>query len=316
MTSTDLLTIILNWNGKTDTLACLESLGASSAILVVDNGSKDDSVAAIRSAYPLVTLIETGENLGYAGGNNVGIEWGLKQSFENFLLLNNDTVVAADTIQKFLKALKEHPNTGIFGAKVYMHSDPKRLDHLGGNWNFRKARMDLVGLRSDGENFEKPLSLDYVCGAAMLVRRAVFEKIGLLDPRFFLYWEDTDLCFRAKRAGFEVQFCPSAKIWHKISASASKAGKPFTHYFFWRNYLLWLERNRPWNEKLICYLRAIFSMVKEYPKMHLKRLKIRLLPNEAAERKRLLLQQKARLFGYKDYFLRRFGKGSSTIFKA
>lgn len=308
-----LLTIILNWNGKSDTLACLKSLEQTGcpaqSILVVDNGSADDSVQAIRALYPQVELIETGENLGFSGGNNVGIEWGLKKGFENFLLLNNDTVVAKDLFAEFLKALRAFPTCGIFGAKVYMQSDPIRLDHLGGNWNFRRAAMDFVGMRElDEGNFEAPLQLDYVCGAAMLVRKAVFEKIGLLDPRFFLYWEDTDLCFRARRAGFEVRVCPAAKIWHKVSASASLAGKPFTNYYSSRNYLLWLEKNHPWREKIVGYFRILFFMASQSVKLLFKQLKIWMVTGEATRRKALLLQQKAKLKGCVDYFLRRFGK--------
>lgn len=318
------LTIILNWNGKTDTLACLQSLQQaglkSASTLVVDNGSSDDSVQAIHQRFPNVKVIETGQNLGFAAGNNVGIKWGLEQDFDAFLLLNNDTLIAPDLMEQFSLAAKQYPSVGIFGAKIYLQSEPMRLDHLGGNWNPRQAKMDFIGMRAldDGKNFEAPFQLDYVCGAAMLVRRGVFEKIGLLDSRFFLYWEESDLCSRAKQAGFEIQFCPQAKIWHKVSASIDKGGKPFKIYFYWRNYLLWLERNFSLKERLLPSAQIMRCFVKDSAQLQLRRLKLpflrRFRPESAVNLEKRMLQQSAKLCGIKDYFLRRFGVGSSTRF--
>ncbi len=320
---TGILTILLNYNGKRDTLACLDSLKKAGKrdrdVVVVDNGSSDGSVEAISSAFPLLALLETGQNIGYSAGNNRGIEWGMQRDFKTFLLLNNDTVVAPDLFEAFQQALHEHPATGIFGAKIYLQSDPSRLDHFGGNWNSQKGEMDFVGrgVVDGGKEFEAPFAIDYACGAALLVRREVFEKIGLLDPRYFLYWEDTDFCFSARRAGFGVQIAPKAKVWHKVSASTGKQGKPFACYFCCRNHLLWLEKQLPWGQKVVAYCKVVRDLGQTVPKFCYRTLRARLFPQMKNREGRLrqLLMQKAHIWGVRDYFLRRFGAGSSALFK-
>ena len=240
--------ILLNWNGKRDTLECLESLRQVNyprfQTVVVDNGSTDDSVAAIRAAYPDTPLFETHANLGFAGGNNVGIEWALKKKFQWILLLNNDTVVDPNFLKAFLAAAQERPQAKILGAKIYRYGERKRIDHLGGFWNptigeFESPASDQI---DDGFGYEEMEQVDYVSGCALLMHRSVPEQIGLLEPRFFLYWEETDFCFRARRAKFEVWTAPQAHVYHKVSSSFT-GGKPHMHYFWWRSRLLWIERN-------------------------------------------------------------------------
>ncbi|HEX4840325.1 MAG TPA: glycosyltransferase family 2 protein, partial [Rhabdochlamydiaceae bacterium] len=213
--------VILNWNGKNDTLACLTSLenqGLPFETIVVDNGSSDDSVVEISKKFPQVILIETGKNLGYAGGNNVGIEYALKHGADVVLLLNNDTIVDRHFIRALLNASQAHPNVGIFGAYPLRMADPEKIDHLGGRWNSATATFDLIGL-GEAKGFKTQQSLDYVCGCSILIRRQVFETVGLLEPTFFLFWEEADFCMRAKKAGFEIEICDEAQLLHKVSAS-------------------------------------------------------------------------------------------------
>lgn len=321
-----ILTIILNWNGKEDTLDCLQSLyeaDGNASILVVDNGSQDDSLQAIQERFPSTNCLQLKENLGYAGGNNEGILWGLKRGFDYFFLLNNDTLVAPDLFEKFAESLEKYPSVGIFGSKVYLKSDPMRLDHLGGNWSAKKGKLEFIGMRvlDDGNTFEIPISLDYVCGAGFLVSRAVFEQIGLFDPRYFLYWEENDFCFRARKAGFGIQVCPKAKIWHAVSSSTSKEGKLFAMYFFWRNYLLWLENNITWRKKWKAYCQIAVEVGKRCIKFPIKYFLVYSLPRIRkeevnVEKKKQLKQSMALLCGIRDYFLRRFGKGSSQYFSS
>ena len=257
-----ILVLILNWNGKKDTLECLSSLASANprppfATLVVDNGSTDDSVASIRSAYPEIPIMETKVNLGFAGGNNAGIRWALTKSFEWIFLLNNDTIVSPDLIEQLLNAAKEKPDGSIFGAKIYRYSDPLRLDHLGGYWNPRIAEfVSSASDHLDDGSFEEMQKVDYVCGCALFVHRKVLETIGLLDEKFFLLWEETDFCTRAKRAGFEIYTAPKAKVWHKVSASFT-GGKPHMQYFWWRNRLLYISQNCSVLEKRRLYFRVL-----------------------------------------------------------
>ncbi len=302
--------VILNWNGKKDTLECLDSLRhvkfSKFQIIVVDNGSSDDSVAAIRALHPEVFLIETGRNLGFAGGNNPGITWALSQGAEWILLLNNDTVVDPDFLNGFMAASQERPRAKILGAKIYRYGDRDCIDHLGGAWNRGKAEFDSLnsGERDDGVSFTEMRSVDYVCGAALLMHRTVPEAIGLLEPRFFLFWEETDFCSRAKRAGFEIWTAPQAKVWHKISASFT-GGKPQMHYFWWRSRLLWIERNCLPSLRKEIYRRVIIPEIWKMARhFFVKRFASWMGGGAAAKQK--ALRCRAGLHGVFDYWKERF----------
>lgn len=297
--------IVLNWNGKQDTLTCLESLQKLTCprfeVIVVDNGSTDDSAMAMQRAYPHHIFIVNSQNLGFAEGNNVGIRLAMERGAELLFLLNNDTIVAPDILERFVEGFAAHPQAGILGAKICRLDHRETLDHLGGRWNRKTGKFDFIGGQEPEAKWQETQELDYVCGAGLIVRRAVIEKIGLLDPRFFLIWEESDFCFRARRAGFQVLTCPQAKLWHKVSASFT--GKPHSTYYWWRNRLLWIEKNcSPW-EKWSLYARVLIPNILPMVRKHwLKR-----------ERNEQFYKNRAALWGVRDYLLRRFGKGPDKI---
>ncbi len=310
--------ILLNWNGKRDTLECLDSLqkvGYSHfQVIIVDNGSKDNSVAIFREKYPRIPILETGQNLGFAGGNNAGIEWALRHGADWILLLNNDTVVAPDFLDAFLAAAKEKPKAGILGAKILRYDNPQMIDHLGGAWNFERGEFSSFHSGEADHPYFQMQSVDYVCGAGFLMRRAVVEAIGYLEPQFFLFWEESDFCFRAKKAGFEVWTAPSAKIWHKVSSSFI-GGKPHMHYFWWRSRLLWMERNLSRAERRILYRK---TLVPEYWKLArhfvLKSLLCFFAPNP--RRKEQVRRLRAGLTGVFHFYRRKFGNAPSWLLKS
>lgn len=326
MTHPNIFIIILNWNGKKDTLACLESLQKvihpSFHTIVVDNGSTDGSVSAIREVFPDVSLIETGDNLGFAGGNNWGIEHALKKGADYLLLLNNDTVVDPAILEAFLSGFQKHPQAGILGAKLYLFDQQNQFDHFGGYWNGKKGSFDLLGFRAfdDGKTWEEMIPIDYACGCALFIKREVFEKIGLLEPQFFLIWEEADFCFRAKRAGYLSYTCPQAKVWHKVSASFV-GGKIHTTYFWWRNRLLWIKRNCKGSERLSLSCKVLLPEILHLYKLKVLKttqlylLKIFFPKRDIKEKEKRLLQYKAALRGVRDYCRGRFGNGPSWIFK-
>ncbi len=317
--------IIVNWNGKKDTLACLESLSkltyTNIETIVIDNGSTNDSVQAISSAFPQITLICNNENLGFAGGNNVGIKYAIANKCDYIYLLNNDTVVAPNLLNIFLEHMNALNRPAILGSKVYLFEDQTKFDHLGGIWNEEKAQFDLLHARSidDGIKFEKPIAVDYVCGCSLFAPTLAFQKIGLLEEKYFLFWEESDFCFRAKKNGYCVFVSPQAKIWHKVSASFI-GGKPHTTYFWWRNRLLFIDRNLSKTKKEEVYRNAIVPEGLHILKLFfLKSIQLLFLKLLRKQDKYLVRKQKwniyrASLHGIKDYLSRSFGNAPSWVF--
>jgi GT2 family glycosyltransferase len=295
--------IILNWNGREDTLQCLGSLEEVTTpheVVIVDNGSTDGSVEAFSKAFPKVHLIETGENLGYAEGNNVGIRHALEKEADYIFVLNNDTMVKKDILEKFLER-----DVPIQGGKALMMDDSSIIDHLGGNWNVEEGCFELVGEGAPASEWANPLSLDYVCGVAIFAKAEVFKNVGLFDPRFFLFWEEADWCFRAKEKGYLSQSCPEAILFHKKSASFT-GGKPHTCYFWWRNRLLWVEKNcSPENQKVL-KKKILKKSVHTLKLLCLKSLQLP-FSKKTENRHQRLRNYRALLAGVRDYHLRRFG---------
>ncbi len=241
--------VVLNWNGREDTLRCLESLKGVDypnwEVLVVDNGSEDGSVAAILKGYPEITVMEAGRNLGYAGGNNLGIEEAVRRGSEFVLLLNNDTTVAPDILRAFARAAEEYRDAGVFGAKIYLFNEPGRLWYAGGRWRTdgKVAEHEGLGTIDNEVDFERIRDTDYACGCAMFIRSSALSIVGMLEEEFFLVFEEADWCLRATKAGFRCLFVPDAKVWHRVSASFGGPGSILYEYFLLRNRLLWAERH-------------------------------------------------------------------------
>lgn len=241
-------TIILNWNGKNDTLECLESMNAvdysNLKIIVADNGSNDGSVDAIRHNFPHVIIIKNGENLGFAEGNNRAINYALESGADFIFILNNDTIVDPKIVSALVMASKDNPKSGIFGTKIYYHAEPKRIWYAGGYWDKRTLRFEEVGKgEMDQGQYELITETEWVIGCAMFIRAEVFRKIGLFESKFFLNNEEIDLCSRAKNSGFTCIYVPDARLWHKISVSFGGEYSPLKEYFGARNRLLWARRN-------------------------------------------------------------------------
>jgi len=292
--------IVLNWNGLADTLACLASLACldypAHEVVVVDNGSTDDSVATVCATYPRVTLIETGENLGYVGGNNVGLEYASAMDADYALLLNNDIEAAPDSLRLLVAAAEANPATGIVGPTIYYFDRPNVVWSAGGDIDWRRGRTRMIGLDEvdQGQFGHTVRPVDFVSGCALLIKMGLVEQVGLLDPRFFAYYEETEWCVRVARAGFRILHVPQAKIWHKISPGAREAS-PQVHYYMTRNRLLLLKLSEtgvvPWLHTLFLdYGRTLMSWTLR-PKWRNKS-----------------LQRHAMLQAIRDYGRGRFGK--------
>ncbi|RPH33050.1 glycosyltransferase family 2 protein [bacterium] len=246
--------IVVNWNGRDITLECLHSLSAltypRADLIVVDNGSSDGSVEAIRARYPDVTLLTMPENLRFAGGNNAGMREALARGADMVLLLNNDTVVDAEFLTRLVARMEANPSYGMVAPKIFYFGQPDRLWFAGGTISMWAGTMRHIGIREvDCGQYDTVREIGYASGCCILVRAEVIRKIGMLDESYHMYTEDADWSMRARRGGYALVFEPAARVWHKLSVSAGghlswyKLKNKFisNFRFFWR-YAAWYQR--------------------------------------------------------------------------
>lgn len=239
--------VILNTNRRQDTLDCLASLAQSTypnhRSIVLDNQSTDGSVAAIRTGFPAVHIISLTSNRGYAGNNNVGIEAAMGIGADWVFVLNEDTVVDAACLEHLVRIGESDPQIGIVGPMVYHHDEPDVIQSAGGllgpTWESIHAGRD----EPDRGQFPHPRQVEWISGCGILVRRGVIEQVGMIDSRFYYYWEETEWCVRAGQAGWKVMHVPAAKLWHK-GVQRDHRPKPSVTYYSTRNRLLLLAKHR------------------------------------------------------------------------
>lgn len=210
--------VVLNWNGWRDTVDCLDALKGSAyprlRLIVVDNGSADDSVARIQAAHPNVLLLQTGSNLGFAGGNNVGIRHALSDGADYVWLLNNDTRPDCDSLPALVGKAMKDKTIGAVASVCYYAASPAKVEAWAG------ARVNLwIGY---GRNTREPRRDEWfhsLNGTSMLISRVALEDAGLLDEGFFLYWEDTEFSLRLRKRGWRIAAAPDSRVLHKVNAS-------------------------------------------------------------------------------------------------
>ncbi len=240
------ISVILNTNRREDTLACLTSLAdgryPNHQIIVLDNASTDGSVEAIREQFPAVQIISLTENLGYAGNNNVGIEAALEQGAAWVFVLNEDTILDPDCIAKLVETGAGDPQIGIVGPMVYHFDEPDVIQSAGGQFDASMQSAHIAQNEPDTGQFPEPHDVDWISGCAIMLRREVIEQVGALDERFFYYWEETEWCLRASRAGWRISHVPQAKLWHK-GVQRDYRPSPNVTYYNTRNRLLALSKH-------------------------------------------------------------------------
>ncbi len=250
--------ILVNWNGKQDTLACLDSIehlepsGYTVVPVVVDNGSTDGSVEAIQKRYDdRVTVLAQQENLGFTGGNNAGITYAHKQRFDYIWLLNNDTTVAADSLIPLISAA-DKPEVGLVGSKIYFahgrefHADRYKKSqrghviwYAGGLIDWDNVYASHRGVDEvDTGQFDELAETDFVTGCSMFFTAGIVDRVGMLDDRYYLYLEDAEFSVRVKRCGLKLIYQPHSRVWHKNAGSTDKPGNQLHQYYLTRNRLL------------------------------------------------------------------------------
>jgi len=231
--------VILNWNGYRDTIECIESLKkvnyGNYQILVVDNGSTDDSAKMIRSKFPDLTLVENEKNLGFAGGNNVGMQCALKSGAKYVLLLNQDTVVDSNFLRELVNVGESDSQVGAVQSKILKRENPGLIDSLGQVWFPVRGPKDFEIGQPDQSPPATVHEIFGACAAAVLLRREVLLKVGLFDELFFCLFEDVDLSWRIRLAKYRIVLAPKSIVYHKRRLSEGLGSK--SRYYAKRNQL-------------------------------------------------------------------------------
>jgi GT2 family glycosyltransferase len=242
--------VVLNWNGAEDTLACLKSLAGvmspNCRVLVVDNGSTDGSPEIIREAFPEIELLLLPANIGYSGGNNAGFRRVKELHAEFVIFLNNDTMVDGGFCAPLLDVLHRNPSAGIAVPKIFYLDRPDTLWYAGGVVNLSTGLIRHVGLRKkDAPEFDRPGTTGYATGCCLAMRCRDFDAVGAFDEGFGMYAEDVDLSLRVRALGLSIDYVPSSRVWHKVSASLSHrplrklARKSFGALHLFRKHRAW-----------------------------------------------------------------------------
>jgi len=240
--------IIVNWNGVADTLEVLRELegidGPSLRIIVVDNGSSDDSVDVLRRDAPHVELVETGENLGFAGGNLAGLRHALAGGdFGWVLLINNDVAVDQSFLPPLIEACRQ-PDVGAAAPKIYYFEPRDLIWAAGGRLRLRETVTEEFGQgETDGPAYSCAADMTYLTTCCLLIPRDVLEKVGPLDPMFFIGVDDADWSRRALDAGFRLRYVPASRIWHKVAVSTGGSYTPFKTFHTGRSNTLYARRH-------------------------------------------------------------------------
>jgi len=263
LTAKGTLAVVLNWNGAENTVRCVDRLVSDSAcvadILVVDNGSADAGVEQLKADLPSgCRLIRTGENRGFAGGMNVGLETARQEGYEFAWLLNNDAFAEPCCLSNLLAAMERRPEVVIATPKLVGLDGQEQ--HVGGTVDWTTGHHEL---RMSNEMRRPTSSGDWLTGTAMLVRLDGLKQVGFFDERFFAYWEDVDLCTRVIQAGGQLAVAPNAVVRHLGSASTDGGKSPLYHFLITRNTWLFLSKSLPVADRRKAFLRFAAKAIEE-----------------------------------------------------
>lgn len=294
--------VILNWNQPDLTIECLKSLarckGKSYKVypIVVDNGSSDETVGKLRKFDVNLKILETGKNLGFSGGNNVGIKYAMDFGADYVLVLNNDTELHSNLITNLLKSMERGDDVGVVSPKMYFakgyefHEDRYKKSELGKVIWYAGGVLDWKNIYGtnrgvdevDKGQYEKPKEIDFATGACMMVRAKALKEVGLFNEKYYLYMEDVELSERMKNREWKIMYEPKAILWHKVSQS-SGIGSDLNDYFITRNRLLFGFKYAAFRTKL--------ALVRESLRL-------------------FITGRHWQAVGVRDFYIRRFRKGS------
>jgi len=241
--------ILLNWNGLKDTTECLDSLKnidyPNYKVVLVDNNSFGNDVEIIRENYGnfISKIIINENNLGFSGGNNIGIKAAMEMGSDYIMLLNNDTVVEPDFLSVMINEFKKSLEIGIVSPMINFYSDKNKVWSAGGFISKYKASGFTYGYNKADFKFNYTKHCTFASGCCLLIKRNVIESVGLLDENYFLYLEDTDYCYRVNKAGFKILYAGNSKIYHKVNATTARSNALLPLYYSMRNRLYFSRKN-------------------------------------------------------------------------
>lgn len=295
--------IIVNYQGANDTVECLKSLDQikynNFEVLLVDNHSRDNSLDVLSSFKPetyALQLISSDVNNGFGAGCNLGIKKALEEEKDDFfiLLLNNDTTVEPDFLDKLMEQALLNPKYGILGSKIYFYGT-KNIWFLGGEIKLlgtKGAHLHYNEQDRGQFNGSKIIPADFVSGCTLLIRSDVIKKIGLINEKYFLYFEDVDWNVKARNSGWLVGVAPESAVYHKVSQSINPASFEYIYYHT-RNGFISAYENGNFARKALLYILSFYILAKQIGKMIFKKDK---------------KWEKAIMAGIKDFYIGKYGK--------
>lgn len=261
-----LITVILvNYNGLNDTADAIKSLYKAFGfldIIVVDNCSRNDEAKKIKQMFSSIKVIYSEKNLGFAGGNNLGIQYALKTGADYIMLLNNDTVVDKDMIKIMLQNISDDT---LVVPKMLYYSRPNKIWYGGGNINRKLGHSFHIDVNQEETraSIKKPQYCTFATGCCIMASKRIFEVLNGFDESYFMYCEDTDFCIRLLKHGFKILYLPDAKLWHKVGSSSGGEESPLSNYYITRNRLLCLKKHKDYFEPTAFW----YSLVSRYIRM-------------------------------------------------
>lgn len=244
MEDVKIATILINYNGYEDTADAINSIEKSSVktdIIVVDNASDQNEGDKLKEAFSDIYVIQSKENVGFSGGNNLGIKYALNKNYEYIMLLNNDTVISNKMIENLLKYASDHT---VVSPLMYYYTNKKKIWFAGGDINRFTGNTEHYMMNCIEDKQLQNTKCAFLTGCCMMIHTNIIKKVGLLDETYFMYCEDTDFSIRLKRNGFEMLMVPEAKLWHKVSSSTGGDESAFSLYYMTRNRLNYVKKYR------------------------------------------------------------------------
>ncbi|MCA9960793.1 MAG: glycosyltransferase family 2 protein [Anaerolineales bacterium] len=269
MTYPQILAIILNWRQADMTIECVQALQRISYpylnVLVIDNGSGDDSVSKMEAALTDVTVVALPKNSGFAGGCNWGMRYAVNKGFAWALLLNNDAFAASDMLMQLVEEVTD--DIALLSPMIFYEEEPTRIWFAGGRQHPLLLEMRDSGQNKKDDSLWKTRDVDYLVGTCLLVNLPIVMRVGLLDEQYFMYYEDLDWSIRLRLAGFRLRLVSNAHLYHRVSFSSGGEGSPLHRYYLARSSVRFFRRHASEGVPLFIFMFRLASAVKMLGKL-------------------------------------------------